>query len=726
MESQLTVDQRLQLVPLLGGLARLIARGTALSTGRLQTLLNGADLEQNPAALVELQRWARLLASVHDDPSPDSRQTVVETLLARGLPEATILLAIDLVARSESGLLDSLPSAPVSPRLQVQPERLEWTLPPGQATTVNLEVQGGPGQIHVDCDQVTVTPAQFGPDPTQVRVDIRPLQAGTLWTTIKVVTAETALDIPLVANWTADAPMPTVVPSAPAPDTPIHHQAMFSPPPAVVASSQVRETSVVVIPSTGNVVAPSTGNVAPVVAPATRTLRGPTLALGGGLLIILVGIAAVAQFQSAASTIPPGRSGTPAVTVHSEAAQILTPIPAVDLDATRQAQQIATLQPLQATAQALAVQATQEVLVVQATQLAGSLQDTRQTQTAVTAAQQTAAATTAAQQTAAVEAAVYQTAAAELEATRQTQIAGIATLTTQAQLAATQTAYTALDGFGTRPAAFPGILAFAIQDRGTDWAIYTMRGTDTSPQRFNALDQISSSKISPVFSPDSSQLLFVEAISKAKEHIWRVNRTGQALMQLTNSESNDQYPCLMADNRILFPRTVKGTELWQMNADGGGQQRVRQYGGLCTAYPGPFLVESAGSPNYPNLALYRDLDENPWLTDPTTNLEYPSWSPDGRYLAYVRGKPYENPPPEIWIYDTMTDTSQQLTFADYTDADYAHTDPVWVSNTQLVYIRGLGSQRDIYTIDFVPGVNTTPRLVLSSPQKKFYLSWSAR
>ena len=198
MTSRLSSEALNQLTPLLGSLARLVARGSQVSEAQLRTLLLGADLESEPAALEELKRWSKLLTALRAQPSEDNRHATVEALMVRGLPEAPVLLAVDTVAGGSRVM------PPPDRRLTASVERLDFgELRSGQAASAEFEVQGGPGQVVVDSDQVRVTPQQFGPGPTRLRVEVKPLGAGgVLWTTLRLVTAGETLELPIVAQWT--------------------------------------------------------------------------------------------------------------------------------------------------------------------------------------------------------------------------------------------------------------------------------------------------------------------------------------------------------------------------------------------------------------------------------------------------------------------------------------------------------------------------------------------
>ncbi|MBP1466216.1 right-handed parallel beta-helix repeat-containing protein, partial [Candidatus Chloroploca sp. M-50] len=213
MPSSLSSTTLTQLCPLLGSLARLMARGAALNDAELQMLLMGVELENDPAALAELQRWGRLLNALQHQPT--LRQITVETLLLRGLPEAPILLAVATV-------IEGLPASPSPPattttastpdQLQVHPASLDFgTLAPDQPVVAYLTIQGGPGHIVVESDYLHIAQRQFGAAPTRVSVEARPLAGGVLWTSLKLVTANATVDVPVIAQWAAaSAPQPGV------------------------------------------------------------------------------------------------------------------------------------------------------------------------------------------------------------------------------------------------------------------------------------------------------------------------------------------------------------------------------------------------------------------------------------------------------------------------------------------------------------------------------------
>ena len=210
MSSSLSSEHLSQLVPLIGSLARLLADGSQLSEGELDTLLLGVGMESNPVALAELSRWGRLLKALHQVPSDAQRRATVEALRIRGLPEATIFLAVATVVGSGSDATQT--AAAPHTCIQASVTNLNFgILRPDQGATLEFDVQGGPGHVIVESDQIQVTPLQFGAGPTRLRVELRPLTSGLLWTTLKLMTAGETLEVPVTAQWQDGGPPSKIV-----------------------------------------------------------------------------------------------------------------------------------------------------------------------------------------------------------------------------------------------------------------------------------------------------------------------------------------------------------------------------------------------------------------------------------------------------------------------------------------------------------------------------------
>jgi serine/threonine-protein kinase len=192
----------------------------------------------------------------------------------------------------------------------------------------------------------------------------------------------------------------------------------------------------------------------------------------------------------------------------------------------------------------------------------------------------------------------------------------------------------------------------------------------------------------PTPSPDGSMLVFFSARG-GNTDIWRVNLADTALTRLTDHPALDTNPFYSPDGkRIAFVSDRSGrSEVWLMNADGSGQRQVGSVGcwghfliwtkdgravvfrgesdrqvqiyqadiasGALTQLP---PVMSGGHMSFsPSQSLIMDvinhkvlwahpIDGRPpyqvyQFADPDVRIDYPRWSPDGRWIMFDRVAP---------------------------------------------------------------------------------------
>jgi hypothetical protein len=196
MSSTLSSNELNQLIPLLDGLARIVGQAAPVGDAQLRTLLIGVGLEDNSTAYWELQRWGQILTALRKQPAT-MRQVAVETLLARKIPEVQVLRVVDSVVNSAP--------AEAKQQLKVSIEYLDFGLLPATQTAVaDFTVEGGPGQILVDRENVGVIPTQFGAGVTKIRVEVKPNTASPLlYAELELVTSGGTVVVPVVASWEA-------------------------------------------------------------------------------------------------------------------------------------------------------------------------------------------------------------------------------------------------------------------------------------------------------------------------------------------------------------------------------------------------------------------------------------------------------------------------------------------------------------------------------------------
>jgi parallel beta-helix repeat protein len=180
------IDEMTRVLPALG---RLVQNQGTLSPEHLVLLLTGVKLNTNPDALDELRDWADVLERVHHSPTPDIRAAAKEALTLRALPEASVLLALDLAAQGQSAAEENVVQLSLG------------AVPPGQTARGQIDARNGPGVIVCESDQVRIAPRSFGREPTPIQVEADAPPGQVLWTTIKLITTSATTTIRLIAEW---------------------------------------------------------------------------------------------------------------------------------------------------------------------------------------------------------------------------------------------------------------------------------------------------------------------------------------------------------------------------------------------------------------------------------------------------------------------------------------------------------------------------------------------
>lgn len=143
----------------------------------------------------------------------------------------------------------------------------------------------------------------------------------------------------------------------------------------------------------------------------------------------------------------------------------------------------------------------------------------------------------------------------------------------------------------------------------------------------------------------STHFLFVKQTAPGVKELFRMDRDGAGLVQLTRYGSLTLSPTVAPDGRIAFV-TYKGgsPQIWGQRSVGGAFERLY-----------PAAGESVGLCNSP------------------------SWSPDGRRIAFVQGDRRGNS--DIMVLDLATGRARRLT-----DGFGINTEPAWnPSGTQIAF-----------------------------------------
>ena len=142
----------------------------------------------------------------------------------------------------------------------------------------------------------------------------------------------------------------------------------------------------------------------------------------------------------------------------------------------------------------------------------------------------------------------------------------------------------------------------------------------------------------------SSRIVFVRQVSNGVKELFQIDRDGADLVQLTRNGSLTLSPTVAADGRLAYVTYKAGPpEIWGQRRKDGPHERL---------YP----ASGAGG-----------------------MLSSPTWSPDGKRLAFVQGDRRGNS--DIMVLDLATGRARRLT-----DSNGINTEPAWNPNgNQLAF-----------------------------------------
>jgi Tol biopolymer transport system component/TolB-like protein/Tfp pilus assembly protein PilF len=211
----------------------------------------------------------------------------------------------------------------------------------------------------------------------------------------------------------------------------------------------------------------------------------------------------------------------------------------------------------------------------------------------------------------------------------------------------------------------------------------------------------------PSFSPDNKQIVFA-SLRDGNAEIYLMNADGNDVRRLTDHPAWDSHPVFSPDGTtIAFPsdRESEDSDVYLMRSDGSGAVKR-----LTDWKSNEFVGPGCWSPDGTKIAFISDRDGSNdifvisaeisrprlVLADETSNLQFPSYSPDGKQIIFQAAM--EDKSSELRIFEVETKKSRVLLKTNADLSPVFSPDGTWIafqnkieSNTEVCLIKPDGS-----------------------------------
>ena len=254
-------------------------------------------------------------------------------------------------------------------------------------------------------------------------------------------------------------------------------------------------------------------------------------------------------------------------------------------------------------------------------------------------------------------------------------------------------------------------IAFGSWRDGNE-GIHVMDSDGSNPRR---LINHSGRDESPSWSPDGRHIAFT-SYRDGNAEIYMMGRDGSNPRNLTNHSADDRSPSWSLNGRhIAFTSYRDGNaEIYMMGRDGSNPRRLTTDGGWSPSWSPDgrhIAFDFFRGGNYEIYVMGRDGSNPRRLTNHSGRDESPSWSPDGRHIAFrsYRDGNSNGPIATAEIYVMGSDGSNPRRLTNHSADDFS---PSWSPDGRhIAFSRG-----EIYVMELSEeGSGGTPRTERESP-----------